>query len=170
MGRQGFDAAKGKKNGEGVYIGTAPEQRSKNQPPDVPDRSWGNVVEDCTFRTAAAEAVDIKEDSEQNIVRRCVGEDSRDPDGPIFGSRGDRNRFEACIARGGLGHGFRFGGDDVPAGKYGQQVARLYGKDNVLRDCLAEKNALYGVAEMVRPQDVDASNRFVANGRGERKK
>jgi parallel beta-helix repeat protein len=170
MGRKGFDAAKGKKNGEGVYIGTAPEQRYKNEPKDVPDRSCGNIVEDCTFRTEAAEAVDIKEDSEENIVRRCTGTDSRDPDGAIFGSRGDRNRFEACTARGGLGHGFRFGGDDVPAGKYGQKEARLYGKNNVLRDCLGEKNAIYGLAEMVRPQDADDTNRFLQNGRGERKK
>ena len=170
MGREGFDVAQGKKNGEGVYIGTAPEQRSRNKPPDVPDRSSGNIVEDCTFETQAAEAVDIKEDSEENIVRRCTGTDSRDPDGAIFGSRGDKNRFEACIARGGLGHGFRFGGDTVPAGEFGQDEARLYGKDNVMRDCLAEKNAIYGVAEMVRPQDIDASNRFAGNGRGERKK
>ena len=41
MGREGFDAPAGKKNGEGVYIGTAPEQRSKNQPPNVPDRCTG---------------------------------------------------------------------------------------------------------------------------------
>ena len=45
MGRSGFDAADGKKNGEGVYIGTAPEQRSKNVPPHLPDQCRGNIVE-----------------------------------------------------------------------------------------------------------------------------
>jgi hypothetical protein len=170
MGRQGFDAAAGKKNGEGVYIGTAPEQRSKNQPPNVPDHSNGNIVEDCTFKTEAAEAVDIKEDSEENIVRRCTGEDSRDPSGAIFGSRGDRNRFEACVAIGGTGHGFRFGGDTVMQGKYGQAVDRLYGMHNIMRDCRAEKNAQWGAAPMVSPQDIDGSNKFANNGKGDVRK
>jgi hypothetical protein len=167
MGRQGFDAAAGKKNGEGIYIGTAPEQRSKNQPPNVPDRCLGNIVEDCTFHTEAAEAVDIKEDSEENMVRRCTGEGSRDPDGPIFGSRGDRNRFEDCVATGGAGHGFRFGGDMVKQGQYGQAADRDYGANNVMRGCRAEKNAQWGAAPMVQPQDIDASNVFAGNGRGE---
>jgi hypothetical protein len=166
MGREGFDAEAGKKNGEGVYIGTAPEQRSKNQPPNVPDRCTENIVEDCTFATQAAEAVDMKEDSEENIVRRCTGSDSRDPDGPIFGSRGDKNRFEDCVATGGKGHGFRFGGDTVKADQHGQKETRTYGANNVMRGCRAEKNALWGAAPMVQPQDIDASNQFVDNGKG----
>jgi hypothetical protein len=166
MGRQGFDVAAGKKNGEGVYIGTAPEQRSKNQPPNLPDRCLGNVVEDCTFHTEAAEAVDIKEDSEENIVRRCTGEGSCDPDGAIFGSRGDRNRFEACVATLGAGHGFRFGGDTVKRGQHGQPADRVYGANNVMRGCRAEKNAAWGAAPMVQPQDIDASNVFAGNGKG----
>lgn len=166
MGREGFDAAAGRKNGEGIYIGTAPEQRGKNKPPLVPDQCTGNVVEDCTFRTEAAEAVDLKEDSEENIVRRCTGTDSRDPDGPIFGSRGDKNRFEDCVATGGKGHGFRFGGDTVKAGQHGQKAARTYGANNVMRNCRAEKNALWGAAPMVEPQDIDASNQFTENGKG----
>jgi hypothetical protein len=166
MGREGFDAAAGKKNGEGVYIGTAPEQRGKNQPPNVPDRCTGNVVEDCTFRTEAAEAVDLKEDSEENLVRRCTGAGSRDPDGAIFGSRGDQNRFEECVATGGLGHGFRFGGDTVKAGQHGQKEPRTYGKDNIMRRCRSEKNAKWGAAPMVQPQDIDDSNQFAGNGSG----
>lgn len=170
MGRKGFDAAAGKKNGEGIYIGTAPEQRGKNQPPNVPDHCLANVIEDCTFATEAAEAVDIKEDSEENIVRRCTAVDSRDPDGAIFGSRGDRNRFEQCVATSGLGHGFRFGGDTVKQGKYGQAVDRVYGANNVMRECRAEKNALWGAAPMVQPQDIDASNIFAGNGKGDVRK
>ncbi len=167
MGRNGFDARAGKKNGEGVYIGTAPEQRAKNGTPERPDHCHGNLIEDCTFRTEAAEAVDIKEDSEGNVVRRCEGIDSRDPDGAIFGSRGDANRFEHCNARDGRGHGFRFGGDTVPAGKYGQTETRTYGKDNVMRHCDAEGNALWGAAPMVQPQDIDHTNTFQDNGRGD---
>ena len=167
MGRTGFDAAAGRKNGEGVYVGTAPEQRKKNGAPDRPDRCLRNLIEDCTFVTEAAEAVDLKEDSEENIVRRCRGADSRDPDGPVFGSRGDRNRFEACLATGGTGHGFRFGGDTVPQGKHGQEATRTYGANNVMRDCRAERNNKWGVAAMVRPQDIDGSNTFSGNGAGD---
>ena len=169
MGREGFDADRGRKNGEGIYIGTAPEQRSKNEPPNVPDRCHHNLVEDCTFATEAAEAVDIKEDSEENTVRNCTGRDSRDPDGPVFGSRGDNNRFEGCIAIGGRGHGFRFGGDTVKAGKFGQQAQRVYGKYNAMRNCRAEGNAVWGIAEMVKPQDIDDSNELADNGRGGRR-
>ena len=64
MGREGFNAPAGEKNGEGVYIGTPPSSQ-QNQPPNVPDRCTGNIVEDCTFATGAAEAVDMKEDSEE---------------------------------------------------------------------------------------------------------
>ena len=166
-GRTGFDANAGKKNGEGVYVGTAPEQRKKNGTPERPDRCLRNLIEDCTFVTGAAEAVDFKEDSEENVVRRCRGADSRDPDGPVFGSRGDRNRFEHCLATGGLGHGFRFGGDTVKQGKHGQEATRTYGANNVMRDCRAERNAKWGVAAMVRPQDIDASNAFSGNGSGD---
>jgi hypothetical protein len=125
-----------------------------------------NVVEDCEFRTAAAEAVDIKEVSEGNTVRRCRGIDSRDPDGAIFGSRGDRNRFEACVAEQGAGRGFRFGGDTVGKGRFGQTEDRTYGRENVMRNCRAIGNALWGAAPMVQPQDIDASNVFERNGPG----
>ncbi len=170
MGRTGFDVERGRKNGEGVYIGTAPEQRSKNNPPDQPDRCTGNVVEDCEFRTEAAEAVDIKEDSEGNTVRRCRGIDSRDPQGAIFGSRGDRNRFEACIAEQGMGHGFRFGGDTVAKGEFGQAEEQTYGRENVMRNCRATGNASWGAAPMVQPQEIDGSNVFEGNGRGDVRK
>jgi hypothetical protein len=166
MGRTGFDVPAGRKNGEGIYIGTAPEQRNKNRPPNVPDRCTGNVILDCTFKTEAAEAVDIKEDSEENSIRECIGEDSRDPDGPIFGSRGDRNRFEDCHALRGLGHGFRFGGDTIKQGKFGQSADRIYGMNNVMRWCRAENNALYGVASMVQPQDINETNIFEGNSKG----
>lgn len=167
MGLEGFNVAAGRKNGEGVYIGTAPEQRSRNDPPNVPDRCTGNLIEDCTFDTEAAEAVDIKEDSEENIIRKCYAEDSRDPDGGVFDSRGDRNQFIECIALGGRGHGFRFGGDTVKAGEFGQEEDRTYGKNNVMRNCHAEYSARWGAAPMVAPQDIDDSNTWLRNTDGE---
>ena len=163
MGLEGFDVVAGRKNGEGVSIGTAPEQREQNDPPNVPDRCTGNIVENCTFDTEAGEAVDIKEDSEENIIRHCHAEDSRDPDGGIYSSRGDRNQFIHCVALGGSGHGFRFGGDTVEAGQFGQEEDRIYGKDNIMRNCHSESNVRWGVAPMVLPQDIDDSNSYLGN-------
>jgi hypothetical protein len=94
---------------------------------------------------------------------------SRDPDGAIFGSRGDYNRFENCRAFEGAGHGFRFGGDTVDKGKYGQPADRVYGAHNRMRNCHAEQNAAWGVAAMIKPQDIDASNTFDRNGRGDQR-
>lgn len=163
-GRVGFDLGRGKKNGEGVYIGTAPEQREKIG--GVPDRSYGNVVERSVFRTNAAEAVDIKEDSERNVVRLNTASHSLDPDGAAFGSRGDRNRFVSNVATDGAGAGFRLGGDTVRKGEHGQAATRTYGKWNVLRGNRGSRNAGYGYKFMVSPEDVDCSNRGAGNRRG----
>lgn len=162
-GREGFDLARGRKNGEGVYIGTAPEQRHKIG--GVPDRSYGNVVERNIFRTNAAEAVDIKEDSERNVVRLNAASFSLDPDGAAFGSRGDRNRFLSNVATDGGGAGFRLGGDTVKRGEHGQATTRTYGKRNVLRGNRADRNAGYGYKFMASPEDVDCSNTGTRNER-----
>ena len=152
-GRKGFNVKKDKKNGEGLYIGTAPEQRSRVV--GGMDHSDHNVVERNWFRTDASEAVDIKEDSEQNIVRNNTGIGSRDPDGAIFGSRGDNNQFLNNTALDGTGAGFRTGGDEVSKGKHGQPEDRHYGKNNIFRDNIAEGNGDYGYRFMAWPQDVD---------------
>ena len=102
-GREGFDLAQDSKNGEGVYVGTAPEQRDRIG--GVPDESTDNVIERTWFHTDGSEAVDIKEDSERNLVRANVGSGSRDPEGAIFGSRGDGNVFGDNEASGGDGAG-----------------------------------------------------------------
>jgi hypothetical protein len=153
-GLEGFNLASGSKNGEGVYIGTAPEQRYKIG--GVPDYSTDNVVEYNTFQTNASEAVDIKEDSERNIVRYNVGSNNRDPDGANFGSRGDYNTFVGNESFGSAGAGFRTGGDTVDG--------RVYGKNNILRGNSSHDNALHGYKFMVSPQDADCSNTGSNNG------
>ena len=163
-GRKGFDVKKDKKNGEGLYIGTAPEQRDRVV--GGMDHSNDNVIERNWFRTDASEAVDIKEDSEQNIVRNNTGIGSRDPDGAIFGSRGDDNQFLNNTAIDGTGAGFRTGGDEVSKGKHGQPSDRHYGKNNIFRDNTAEGNGDYGYRFMAWPQDVDCTNSGSNNDRG----
>ena len=163
-GLEGFNLEEDSKNGEGVYIGTAPEQRERIG--GEPDQSNENVIEGNWFHTNAAEAVDIKEDSEFNVVRDNIGVGSRDPDGGIFGSRGDNNQFLYNEAFGGAGAGFRTGGDAVAAGEHGQVEDRFYGKNNVLRGNDARENENYGYRFMAWPQDVDCTNTGSGNGEG----
>jgi hypothetical protein len=163
-GLEGFNLDEDSKNGEGVYIGTAPEQRERIG--GVPDQSSENIVERSWFRTDGSEAVDIKEDSERNVVRDNVGIGSLDPDGAIFGSRGDRNEFLYNEALGGAGAGFRTGGDTVGAGVDGQVEARIYGADNVFRGNDAHDNSGYGYRFMIWPQDVDCTNTGSGNADG----
>ena len=163
-GLQGFNVEEGHKNGEGLYIGTAPEQRKRID--GALDHSNNNIVERNWFRTDGSEAVDIKEDSEQNIVRNNVGIGSKDPDGGIFGARGDNNQFLNNTAIGGTGAGFRAGGDDVSKGEHGQPSDRVYGKNNIFRDNVAQGNEGYGYRFMTWPQDVDCTNTGSDNGDG----
>ena len=65
-GGEGFRLEDDSKNGEGVYIGTAPEQRERN-PTDDPDDSGGNWVHDNSV-DVPAECVDVKEASQANLV------------------------------------------------------------------------------------------------------
>jgi parallel beta-helix repeat protein len=153
-GRQGFDLAAGSKNGEGVYIGTAPEQRYKIG--GVADKTTGTIVENNVFTTNGSEAVDIKEDAEGNIVRNNVASGNRDPEGANFGVRGDRNTFSGNESFNSAGAGFRAGGDTVDG--------RVYGKNNVFRDNRSHDNALHSYKFMVGPQDADCSNLGTRDG------
>ena len=70
----------GGKNGEGIYIGTAPEQRGDGKNPTTdPDLSNGNWIHHNSFDTQGNECVDIKEAASGNLVEnnRCTGQ--RDP-------------------------------------------------------------------------------------------
>jgi len=153
-GLEGFNVAAGHKNGEGVYIGTAPEQRYKIG--GVPDYTTGVVVEYNTIQTNGSEAVDIKEDAEGNIVRYNVGSNSKDPDGAVFGARGDKNQFIGNEAFGGSGAGFRAGGDTVDG--------RVYGKNNVYSGNYSHNNASHSFKFMVGPQSVDCTNKTSGDG------
>uniref|UniRef100_A0A7C2WC85 DUF1565 domain-containing protein n=2 Tax=Thermorudis TaxID=1649508 RepID=A0A7C2WC85_9BACT len=152
-GREDFDLEAGHKNGEGIYIGTAPEQRDEIG--GVPDSCTDNVIEHNVFYTNGSEAVDIKEDSERNVIRYNVGSGNRDPEGAVFSSRGDFNVFLYNEAFGSLGAGFRTGGDSVDG--------RIYGTNNVFRGNDSHHNQGYGYKFMVWPQDVDCSNTGYAN-------
>lgn len=107
-----FVYKEGGKNGEGVYIGTAPEQLGKNGAPDASvDRSNANWVHHNTFNTQGNECVDIKEGSSGNIVEhnRCTGQ--RDKNSAGLDARGSANTFRHNVVYGNRGAGIRLGGD-----------------------------------------------------------
>lgn len=115
----------GDKNGEGVYIGTAPEQLSKN-PTNVQDQSNNNVIRNNSFNTKGNECVDIKEAATGNIVENntCTGQ--KDTESGGFDSRGSGNTFRNNEVFGNLGAGIRFGGDKTTDGlnnsAYGNKI------------------------------------------------
>ena len=141
-GRVRFNLARGAKNGEAVYIGTAPEQAGGR-----PDRSDGNRVHHNRI-AATAECVDIKEASRRNLVERnrCSGSD--DPDGAGFSSRGDHTTLRYNRSTHHAGAGIRLGGDGRAQGV----------RNNVVGNTLTD-NAGYGLKIMRRPQ-----GRIVGNG------
>jgi hypothetical protein len=102
----------GKRNGEAIYIGTAPEQRKdgKNPTGDV-DHSNNNWIHHNMFNTQGNECVDIKEGSSGNIVEHnsCTGQ--QDPNSGGFDARGNNNVFRYNESYGNAGVGIRLGGD-----------------------------------------------------------
>jgi hypothetical protein len=113
-GLTGFDVAAGRKNGEGIYLGTAPEQLDRN-PTAVPDRTADNVVRDNDI-VAPAECVDMKEATHDNRVEnnRCSG--GRDPESGGVSSRGRANVIRDNQISDEVGAGVRLGGDTATDG------------------------------------------------------
>jgi hypothetical protein len=107
-----FRFADGGKNGEGVYIGTAPEQRGDGKnPTSDPDLSNDNWIHRNTFNTQGNECVEIKESASGNIVEGNVCTGQRDPKAGGFAVRGNNNVFRYNESYGNIGAGIRLGGD-----------------------------------------------------------
>lgn len=132
----------GGKNGEGIYIGTAPEQLGKNGVPDSAiDRSDDNWIHHNTFDTRGNECVDIKEGSSGNIVEhnQCTGQKDKDSAG--LDARGNANVFRHNNVYKNRGAGIRLGGDTAQDGIQNSAYA------NTLRD-----NAVGSLKVMTNPQ------------------
>lgn len=115
------------KNGEGIYIGTAPEQLNdgKNPTSDI-DQSKDNWIHHNTIDTQGNECVDIKEGASRNIIENnyCMGQ--LDPDSAGLDSRGNNNVFRYNQVFGNRGAGVRLGGDTPSDGSnndvYGNNI------------------------------------------------
>lgn len=147
----------GGKNGEGIYIGTAPEQTDddKNPTSDV-DHSDNNWIHDNVIDTQGNECVDIKEGSSGNLVEnnRCTGQKDKDSAG--FDSRGSGNIFLKNESFGNLGSGIRLGGDK-----------KTDGIDNIIKDNYLHDNQNGGIKIQRLPQKQICQNRILKNKKGD---
>jgi hypothetical protein len=112
------------KNGEGIYLGTAPEQLDRN-PTSKVDHTNNNSIRNNTFVTHGNECVDIKEGSERNLVEfnNCTGQ--RDPESGGFDARGNKNTFRFNKSIGNAGAGIRFGGDTIADGTQNEAYGNI---------------------------------------------
>jgi hypothetical protein len=150
-----FKFKAGKRNGEGIYIGTAPEQRGNgiNSTADI-DRSDDNWIHHNNFDTQGNECVDIKEGSAGNIVEHNICTGQRDPNSGGFDVRGVNNVFRYNESYGNTGAGIRLGGD-TPAD----------GVDNAVYGNNFHDNHAGGV-KLVRKRQASLCGNQVSNNHG----
>jgi hypothetical protein len=144
----------GKRNGEAIYIGTAPEQRGNGENPTAdPDHSNENWIHGNTFNTQGNECVDIKEASSGNIVEHNSCSGQQDPNSGGFDARGGGNIFRYNESFGNVGAGIRLGGDGADDGLNNQ----VYG--NSVHD-----NQAGGIKLVRQPQNICGN--ILRNNRG----
>lgn len=145
------------KNGEGIYVGTAPEQRDNGKNPTAaPDQSTHNWIHDNYIETHGNECVDIKEASHDNLVEHneCTGQS--DPESGGFDARGDHNTFRYNFIHDNVGAGVRLGGDKTNDGT----------KNDVYGNTIKNNQGL-GIKVLRGPQGKVCDNTFTDNQDGE---
>nr|WP_202539191.1 right-handed parallel beta-helix repeat-containing protein [Streptomyces sp. SID8379] len=147
----------GGKNGEGIYLGTAPEQQGANGAPDAaPDVSRNNRIHHNAITTRGNECVDVKENSTNNYVEYNDCSQQRDPSSAGLDARGSGNIFRYNTIHDNTGAGVRLGGDTATDGTDTQ----VYG--NTITG-----NAGGGVKVMRTPQGPVCSNTMSGNTGGD---
>ncbi|WP_410813894.1 DUF1565 domain-containing protein [Micromonospora sp. 067-2] len=147
----------GGKNGEGIYLGTAPEQQGLNGAPDArADVSRDNRIHHNRINTRGNECVDIKENSTANVVEFnwCTGQ--VDDKSAGLDARGSGNTFRFNVVTGNLGAGVRFGGDRPTDGI-----------DNSVYGNVVAGNAAGGIKFQATPQGRVCGNLMYDNGGGD---
>lgn len=106
-----FQFGRGQKNGEALYIGTAPEQLPSGYAPGR-DPSRENWIHGNWFRTNGAECIDVKEGASENLIEGndCSGQ--KDANSGGISIRGPRNIVRRNRVHDNLGAGIRLGGDE----------------------------------------------------------
>lgn len=149
-----FGNGKEGKNGEGIYVGTAPEQTKdgKNKTKER-DESNNNWIHNNTIDTQGNECVDVKESSSGNIVEdnKCTGQ--KDPQSAGIDARGSNNIIRRNEIYGNVGAGVRLGGDKDDDGI-----------DNIVVENVIRNNEGGGIKLEQFPQGELCRNTFEDNG------
>jgi len=111
-GKRDYLFGRGSHNGEGIYIGTAPEQIAdgKNPSYDV-DKSNHNWIHHNIINTFGSECIDIKEGSSHNLIEQNICSNEKDKNVGAISVRGNYNTIRNNILFLNTGAGLRFGGD-----------------------------------------------------------
>jgi hypothetical protein len=156
-GAYDFIFSDGGKNGEGIYVGTAPEQvkEDKNLTQDI-DQSNYNWIHDNIINTQGNECVDIKEGSSFNRVEKnsCTGQKDKESAG--LDSRGNDNIFQQNEVFDCIGAGIRLGGDK-----------NTDGINNEVRENYLHDNKAGGIKVQAKPQGIICGNRMENNKKGD---
>ena len=145
------------KNGEGIYIGTAPEQLDDGRNPSKErDESNNNWIHHNTIDTQGNECVDIKEGSYGNIVEynNCTGQ--KDSESGGLDARGSKNILRYNEVRGNVGAGIRLGGDKEDDGI-----------NNDVYENIIQNNRSGGVKIQREPQGKICGNKTGGNSKGD---
>ncbi len=112
-----FDDGSKNHNGEGIYIGTAPEQIAEGKNPtfDI-DQSDHNWIHHNLIETYGSECVDVKEGSSFNIIENNICKYEKDLNVGGISIRGNNNVVRYNYVSSNLGAGIRLGGDTVNDG------------------------------------------------------
>jgi parallel beta-helix repeat protein len=132
----------GNKNGEGIYIGTDPDQLVTRDTTDDPSNE--NHIYGNTINTKGSECVDIKEGSEGTLVEQNICTGSLDPKGGGISVGGSGNIVRDNEIYGHAGVGLRVAGERRDDGRTNiVENNRIYanrggiaiqGNDNIIRN------------------------------------
>lgn len=118
-----FVFSNGGKNGEGIYIGTAPEQQDNGKnPTGDPDESNNNYIHHNIIATYGNECVDIKENASYNIVESNTCSNQQDLESGGIDVRGNDNTIANNVISNVVGAGIRLGGDGTKDGINNQVI------------------------------------------------
>ncbi len=157
-----FRFGRGRKNGEAIYVGTAPEQLPDHEA-IVADASNGNWIHHNFLRSNGAECVDVKEGAEANRIERNDCSGLRDTESGGISIRGTRNIVRANVVHDNAGAGIRLGGDRETDGIQNEVVGNeLYRNAYAAFKVIAQPqarlcgNRVRNGDTLVRGRDVDA--------------
>jgi hypothetical protein len=110
----------GGKNGEAIYIGTAPDQWDDGKNPTAdPDESSYNWIHHNIMDTQGNECAEAKEGGYGNVIEYNLCTGQLDPDSAGLGARGNNNIIRYNTIYSNIGAGVRLGGHAVNGIQYG---------------------------------------------------